>query len=108
MKDLENFKWQVEKSPKIILLDFTSYKCKPCKEFIPALLDIERKFENLEVLEVNLHKNLTLAKKYDIKIVPTLVMVVRGEEKMKLVGETDRDRVLYEIGRVIKYLPPKI
>lgn len=58
---------------KIYLLDFWASWCLPCRESLPALEKIQKKYPNLIVIAVSLDNDLNNAKWFNKKYAPSLV-----------------------------------
>lgn len=61
-----------------VLLDFYSDSCYPCKLLMKDLESMTSTLKGVEVKKLNIMENLELANKYNVKTVPTLI-VLRGD-----------------------------
>jgi len=62
-----------------VLLDFYSDTCNPCKLLMADLNDLAEELNGVEIKKLNIMDNYDLTEKYNIRSVPTLV-VLKGEE----------------------------
>ncbi len=90
----EQFEELVLKSELPVLLDFYSDTCIPCKKLNGPLGDIEDDNEGkLKVYKVNVNYDETLAKKYGVTSVPTLVLIKNGTEITRNTGAVGYDEI---------------
>lgn len=90
----EQFEELVLKSELPVLLDFYSDTCIPCKKLNGPLGDIEDDNEGkLKVYKVNVNYDETLAKKYGVTSVPTLVLIKNGTESARNIGAVGYDEI---------------
>lgn len=83
----QSFAQEVERSEKVVLVDFYTTSCQPCKIMEPILEKVAKEYDNRAVCaRMDAEKNPDTAKRFRIMGVPALVLFVRGEQKKKLVG----------------------
>lgn len=75
----ENFERKVLGENKIVLLDFYSDSCVPCKRMSPILAELEEVYgENLLVGKVNIAYERELAEEYEVSAAPTILFLKKG------------------------------
>ena len=75
---------------KPVLFDFFATWCGPCKMQTPILEELEKKMgDSIEVKKIDVDKDLELAQKYGIRVVPTLIIEKDGKVIQSLEGVTD-------------------
>lgn len=68
------------KSNKLVLVDFYSDWCIPCKQIPQILKQIKEEIdENFRIVKVNVDKNPMIATKYQIRSLPTIILFQKGE-----------------------------
>lgn len=69
------------------LIDFYADWCEPCKWLDPILQEIERDlYGYIEILKIDIDKDVELSQRYDIKSVPTLILFKNGEIVWRMSG----------------------
>lgn len=70
-----------------VLLDFWASWCVPCKMQAPIFADAAEKLSEKAVFgKVNVDEQMSLAQKYRVVSIPTLVLIKNGEVIKKEVG----------------------
>ena len=78
---------QVERSPLPVLVDFWAPWCGPCRAVAPALEAIARRSAGrLKVVKVNVDENQEVAGRYQVRSIPTMVVLRGGKEVDRMVG----------------------
>ena len=72
---------------------FTASWCGPCKMFKPIMKEIEREGHSIQFIDVDYDEN-DLTEKYDIKGVPTTIIVEGDKEVERFVGALSKKEVL--------------
>ncbi|WP_077609326.1 thioredoxin family protein [Clostridium sp. Marseille-P2415] len=71
----------------LVLADFFSTTCGPCKMLGFVLRDVEKEFgDNLTILKVDFDQNRELTEEYGVTGYPTLILFKNGEEAGRLQG----------------------
>jgi thioredoxin 1 len=75
---------------KPVLFDFFATWCGPCKMQTPILEELAKKMGNsVDIRKVDVDKEMDLAGKYGIRVVPTLIIEKDGKIIQSLEGVTD-------------------
>ncbi len=84
------------------LLDFSATWCGPCKMQKPHLEKVQAELgEKVEVKEIDVDQNQSLASQYGIQAVPTLIIVKDGEAVKRFTGLTTSNILIEELNKVL-------
>lgn len=96
---MDNYLAQVSKE-KLVLVDFNAVWCGPCKKLKPIVHKVvEKNEQKVELLELDIDENSTLAEKMHIDQIPLLILYKNGKEVWRnfgLIGEADLQKVIVE------------
>ena len=71
---------------EVAVIDFSATWCGPCKMLSPLLEEINSEDENIKIVKVNVDNSQFLANYFDIKSIPTLVLLKDGQFIHRLTG----------------------
>ncbi len=95
----KNFQQQAKN--KVILVDFWAAWCAPCKMMAPVLNDVTEELTgNSHVGKVNIEQFQSLAKKYQVRSIPTFILFKNGKEVNRFVGIKTKDFLVKQIQSV--------
>ncbi|HYQ59265.1 MAG TPA: thioredoxin, partial [Draconibacterium sp.] len=70
-----------------VLVDFYADWCGPCKQMPPILKQVKSDLkENIKIIKVDVDRNPSIASKYQIRSIPTLMLFKDGELKWSGMG----------------------
>ena len=82
-----NFEKEVLGSDKPVLVDFWAAWCGPCQMLAPVLKEIADEYEGRAVVgKVNVDEESSLAAKFSIASIPTMILFKDGQPVDKSVG----------------------
>lgn len=93
-----NFREEVIKSEKPVLLDFWAPWCGPCRMLSPVLDEIASQRPDVKVCKINVDEEHDLASAYKVFSIPTLMMVHQGKVEDKMVGARPKNQILAMLG----------
>lgn len=81
----EDFGREVLEAKGLVLADFYSDSCVPCKRLSPVLAEIEEEYgESISAVKININFDAELAEQYGVTAVPTIVFFKNGAEASRL------------------------
>ena len=81
-----NFQEEVLNAEGKVLVDFWAPWCGPCKMQTPILERLSQNGINAKIAKLNTDMNLSIARKYGISSIPTLILFENGEEIDRMIG----------------------
>ena len=91
--NMDNFEDKIK--GKNVIIDFYAPWCPPCKIVANNLEDFDiSKPENVHIYKVNIDNELTLAKKYGVTKLPTLIYFKDGKPIKDYVGVLSSEELL--------------
>ncbi|OGO64859.1 MAG: thioredoxin [Chloroflexi bacterium RBG_19FT_COMBO_50_10] len=90
------------KSTLPVLVDFTAVWCGPCKMLEPVVKQLSQDWDGkVKFVILDVDDNSSLAVKYGVMGVPTLILFVNGNPVQRLSGYQPKDRIISKFGAYI-------
>ncbi len=87
----ESFEGEVLESENPVLVDFWAEWCGPCKMIAPVLDELVSEYKDrLKICKVNIDDEQSIASKYGIRAIPTMLIFQNGEVADQIVGMTSK------------------
>jgi thioredoxin 1 len=95
----KNFSHQTKN--KLVLVDFWASWCAPCRMMAPVLNEVADELTgNSHVGKVNIEQYQSLAQKFQVRNIPTLILLRNGIEVNRFVGIKNKEFLLQQINKV--------
>jgi len=92
----KNFQHQTKN--KLVLVDFWASWCAPCRMMAPVLNEVADELSgNSHVGKVNIEQYQSLAQKFQVRNIPTMILFKNGKEHTRFIGVKSKEFLLEQI-----------
>lgn len=77
--------------PDVVLLDFHAGYCQPCQQMVPVFQRMER--DKFPIRKIDISKQPSVSKQYRVDRIPTMILLVEGQEAQRFVGLTAEEEL---------------
>jgi thioredoxin 1 len=97
------FQEKVLNSDKLVLVDFFATWCGPCHMVAPILDQISKESDgSYEIYKVDVDENESLARKYGIMSIPTMILFKDGKQVDKVMGFRPKNQIVEVLNTNLK------
>jgi thioredoxin 1 len=101
----ENFEAEAKESKTPVLVDLFAGWCGPCQMMAPVFEELSSEFEGtLKFAKIDTEAEPELAQRFNVMSIPTLLFLVKGEEKERLVGFQPKDALKAKVEEILSKL----
>jgi len=98
----ENFGSEVVDSDIPVIIDFYADWCGPCQMMGPVFEELSKDYEGkLKFVKLSTEENPRVAEQFDVKGIPCLIVVNKGEEVDRIVGFNPKDMLKSKIDDIL-------
>lgn len=94
----ENFEAEVLKSDLPVLVDFWAVWCGPCQMQGPVIDELAEELAGVKFGKLNVDQNMSLAQKFRVMNIPTLLVFRNGEVAASAVGLQNKEGIKKLLG----------
>lgn len=98
----ENFEKEIINTKGLVLVDFFATWCGPCQMLAPVLDRIANSRAEFDIAKVDIDKSQNLAYKYEVEVVPTMVIFKDGKVMNKIEGFMDENKIIEEMSKYME------
>lgn len=96
------FAADVERSPLPVLVDAWAAWCGPCRTIAPAIDELANELAGqVRVAKLNVDENPRTASRFDIRSIPTMLVLIGGREVERIVGAQPKTAIRQQLERAI-------
>ena len=89
----ENFEKEVLQSEVPVLVDFWAAWCGPCQMLLPTIEALAEEVTDAKICKVNVDEERSLAERYNVMTIPTLLVFKNGEISHKSIGVKTKEEI---------------
>ncbi|PON67471.1 Thioredoxin [Parasponia andersonii] len=75
-----------KKKNKLVVIDFTTAWCGPCRSMEPVLKELSDKYTDVEFVKIDMDELPGVAAEYGIHVLPSFLLMKKGNQLDKVIG----------------------
>ncbi len=96
----EEFEKEVLKSDKVTVVDFFANWCNPCRALAPILETAGTELgDKVKVVKIDVDKSESIARKYGVMSIPTMIIIKDGQELDRMVGLINKQAIIDRVNK---------
>lgn len=89
-----NFDTEVLGANEVVLADFYSDTCGPCRRMMPVLAELDDDYgSRMKLAKINVNSDAELAGRYNVQAVPTFIFFKNGKETSRIIGAVNKTEI---------------
>lgn len=102
IKQFNDDNFDAEIAHGVVLVDFYADWCGPCRMLAPVIEDLAQEMKGkVTVAKVDTDQSVSVASKYEVTSIPTLILFKNGEPVKRVVGLKDLDSLRKMVNEVL-------
>ena len=81
----DNFEKEI-KNNKIVVVDFWTSWCGPCKAMAPVFEELSKEMKDVKFAKINVDENTEIATKFRVQSIPTFIIFKEGKPVGTIIG----------------------
>jgi thioredoxin 1 len=86
----------------VVVVDFYTTWCNPCKQLAPILEELDKEMEGVKFVKVNAEEHASLAAQYEVRSVPLLTLIKDGQVQDTLMGLQPKEALQEKLQELIQ------
>ncbi len=98
-----NFEKVISESKDLVLVYLWASFCGPCRSFSPVIEEISNLYKDkLDVIKVNIEESGSIANKYNVITIPTIVLLNKNTVVAKRTGSANKKTIIEFLDKFIE------
>lgn len=97
-QELNQQNFDAETAAGTVVVDFWASWCGPCRMLAPVIDEVAAERADLKVCKVNIDDEPSLAQRFGVMSIPTVVCLKNGAEAARSVGLVPKEKLLANLG----------